>query len=392
MAKSASPVRMNLSQFHRYLDEQGRKLRACYKEVEEVQFQFNDIFKQELEAWQEQFAFCYPRLATQRPNLPAAFARHVDRIEEEERERLRREIADLKQRIQKGRAEMDALLAQAQAAGEALRKANPALNEQEEHLKALIVQYQNEYAQAYEEMEALNNGLGGLTNLFKIWRLKKVQRIAKKQQAETMAKLRKVRQAWADKLKETGETQSKLRAKWQETSIEVSQMEARVEHLEKNLDALAEQAALQRVLEELGTPPDVPGELGEGLKELVARNKVRWSYEEGLQAVAETLGLLKGVGEGITRFGRSVQTVLQEQRRYNLKQVDVLVPPLAVRINQIWDELGAKVRDEKYMGKHPLEFSRLVQGYIKRRLTDENIQRYFEEMGEALSRATAAWN
>ncbi len=107
--------------------------------------------------------------------------------------------------------------------------------------------------------------------------------------------------------------------------------------------------------------------------------------------MAEALGLTKGVGEGLQRFQRSVGTVLQEQRRYNLKEVQVPVSYFAAALNEIWKDLRGKVQDEKYMGTHPLEFSQIVKRYIQERLTDANIQRLFEEMGEALNKATSAW-
>jgi len=75
-----------------------------------------------------------------------------------------------------------------------------------------------------------------------------------------------------------------------------------------------------------------------------------------------------------------------------LKELRVPLPQSAAVMNQVWKELGAKVKDEKHMGTHPLEFSRVVDGYIKRRLTDENIQSLFESMGEGLNQATKAWN
>ena len=384
--------RLTLTEFQRYVDDSGRRLLACYKETEEVQFQFNDVFKQELDAWQETFAYCYPRLAVQRQDLPLTFARHVDQVEAEERERIRQEIAELDQQLRDRRAKMDDLLSQGQAATDALRTANPGLNDREEDLKALVVRYQDEYAQAFEDVEALEaSPLGWMRNYFKIRRLKKVQRMAKSQQAHTLTQLRKVRQEWLSKVEEAGDTQAEFRDQWQEAGIKASEAQGRRDHLESNFDALAEQAALQRVLEELREPPDVAGDLGDALKELVERNIVRWNYEEGLRAVAEALGLLKGIGEGLKRFQRSLQTVLQEQRRYSLSQVHVHVPQLVIALNQTWEEIGGKVKDEKYMGTHPLEFSRIVDRYIKERFTDQGIQSYFELMGEALNRATAAW-
>ncbi len=385
--------RMTIAQFHRYLDDRRRELEACYKEVEEVQFQFNDIFKLELEAWQAKFSYCYPRIAAQRQEMPEALARLIDRTEQEELERLRAEIAELEKEVEEAQARSDDLLAQARGVTLTLREANPELNEREEELKSLMARYQDEYAQAFEEIEVLQSPfLGSLRHFFEIRKLRETQKTARKQQASTLTALQKVRAEWLEWVEMAGDTQAELRQNWQQTEIEMSQNQARHDHLVDNLEDLAVQAALQRVLEELNESPGVPGELGAALDELVEHNRVRRSYEEGLRAVAEVLGLTKGVGEGLTRFQRSVATVLQEQRRYSLKEVRVPLPQSAAVMNQVWKELGAKVKDEKHMGTHPLEFSRVVDVYIKKRLTDEKIQSLFETMGEALNQATKAWN
>jgi hypothetical protein len=145
------------------------------------------------------------------------------------------------------------------------------------------------------------------------------------------------------------------------------------------------------VLEELGEPYDVTGELGAKLEELVQRNQVRKSYEQGLAAAAEALGLLRGIGQGLQRFGSSVGQVAREQRRYNLAKVDVLVPQSVAVINQTWREFQARVQDDKTMAEQPLKFATLVSQYFTRRLTTEAIQSFFEQMGEALNQATKKW-
>jgi len=366
--------RMTLAEFHRYLDDKRRELETCYKEIEEVQFQFNDIFKRELEAWKEKFAFCYPRVAARRRELPPAFAQLIDRAEAEERARLQAEIASLEKEIRESRAKMDELLAQAKATTGDLRRANPQFDQREEALKALIAKLEDQYAEAFEELEKLDTfPLGWLIHARRISKLKRAQRQAKEEQAKALMQLRQVRQ------------------QWEQLGVRVAEAESRRAYLQTNLEALAEQGALQKVLENLNEPPDIPGELGEALRDLAQRNQVRRAYEEGLRAVAEILGLTKGVGEGLKRFQQSVATVLQEQRRYNLKEVQVPVSQWAVTLNETWKELQAKVKDEKQMGRHPLEFSQIVSQYVKGRLTDANIQGLFEHLGKALSQATAAW-
>lgn len=384
--------RMSLRDFYRYLDDRRTELEACYKDAEEVQFEFNDIFKQELAAWQAAVAFSFPRVATQRAELPKEFAARIDRTEEEERARIRGEIADLDKRIAELQHTSDALLRQGQEATDTLKRANPELNAREEELKARMAAYQTEYAEAYEQADKLDDSpLGWLTNAGQIRTLKREQERIKREQALTLDELRKVRQDWTTRLQEISNAQSELRQQWQGVSVELSQAQARRDHLQTNLEALALQDALQRVFNELDEAPPIPGELGEKLAEIVARNKTRRAYEEGLASVAETLGLTKGVGEGLSRFQKSVGTVLEEQQRFSLKEVQVVLPQEVLDVNMIWSQLGAKVKDEKYMGHHPLEFSQIVKGYIAKNLSDAQIQSLFETMGAALTEATKAW-
>ena len=394
MAKSERMYKMGLSDFHRYLDDKGDELAACYKQMGQVQAQFKDVFRRVMAAWQESFSFCYPRLLTQRQEMPQKFAQHIDQVEAEEQERIRKEIVALKKEIREGQARMDELLAKAQAATETLRVANPDINDREEHLKALVVKYQDEYAQAFEEMDPLDDTpMGWLTNYSQIRRLKKVQKTAKKKQADALRVLRMVRQGWLDKVEETSDTQAELREEWQKLGIRISQAQGEHDHKVDKFDILAEQAAIRRVIEELDNPPeDVPGELGEKLAELSERNKVRWRYEAGLEAVGQALGLTKAMGQSLKRFKSSVGTVLQEQRRYNLKRANVLVPHSVAVINEIWKTVEDKVKDEEYMGAHPTEFGHIAEKYIVKRLTNESIQSFFESLGEALNRATAAWD
>ena len=392
-AKKQSVYRMSLGQFYRYLKDKGQELKDCYKEIEEVQYQFNDIFKRELADWQALFGKVFPVVLAGRHEYGGDFADLIDRTEREELARLRGEIVELGRVVTSGRQEADRLLAEAQALTLALREANPEINDEEERLKRRVKAYQDEYADAYEKAEDLGGGFFcRLRHAGEIAKLKRQQRISKSRQAADLEHLRRVRQAWLDRVEETSEQQSTLRTAWQTKTTEVSQAQSRLEQLRANLDTLAEQAAIQRVLEELDHDPGVEGDLGRQLVELVQRNETRHKYELGLQAVAEALGLTKGVGEGMQRFRKSVGKVLEEQRRYSLAEVRVPLSRRAAALNQTWKALLDKVRDEKYLGKHPMAFAEIVRVYVTERLTDENIQYLFESMGESLNQATAAWN
>jgi hypothetical protein len=57
----------------------------------------------------------------------------------------------------------------------------------------------------------------------------------------------------------------------------------------------------------------------------------------------------------------------------------------------IWPDLQTKVKDEKYLGTHPLEFERRIKDLMPSRLGEAAIQKMFQDMGDALTQATKAW-
>lgn len=396
MTRASSKQRtytMNLSQFDRYLRDKSAEMRSCIATIEAIHDEFQTTFQRELEIWQELFRFCYPELTLHRNEMPAALQAYLDRIEAEELARLKGEIADLEAKLTELRAKMDEETAQAQAAIKALRSANPDLNRREEQLKATIVKLQDEYAQAYEQLEELQRpAFGWLTNAGAIRRLKRLQKTIKRQQAEAMQKLRATRQEWLAKVQETSETQGELRQAWQQAGITSAELQARYDHLVNNLEGLARQEGLQRALQEITEVYPVEGELGEKLAEIARHNRIRADYEKGLGASSETLGLLRGIGSGLDKFGQSVSQVLAQQRRYNLRQIQIPLPHDVGVVNQTWKQLEERVQDRKHMVANPLEFAEIAQQYVIGRLTPEVIERFFEQMGAALNRGTAAWD
>ncbi|MHB9031607.1 MAG: hypothetical protein ACYC6L_01030 [Anaerolineae bacterium] len=391
MGQQQKTYSMTLAEFRKYLADKTDEMRACYTETEEVQFQFNDIFKKELAAWEEEFRFCFPKVLVQRHELPDPLRKQIDEAEQEELVMLQAEAGTLQKGIVENQAQSDELLRQAQKTTSELRSANPELDEKEETIKARLKTSEDEYAQAYEQIERLERGLGWITNGGKIAKLKKQQAAVKFEQTQLLTKLRDTRKNWQTQLEQTAQIQSDLRSEWEALGVTISQSQARLDHINANLNDLAQQQAISRVLANLDASPGVEGELGQALDKLVERNKIRTSYEQGLRSVAEALGLTKGVADGTERFTKSVEGVLEEQTRYTLKEVSVQLPQWIINVAETWKPLRERIKDEKYLGTHPLEFSQIIKSFITDRLPNDIIERYFNTMGEALNAATSAW-
>ncbi len=380
------PDTMKLARFCSYVGEQGRAIRSVYTEIEQVQYQFNEIYRQKMQEWQAAMAKTVPMLA-EGQDLPPALAQDLLKAIAEEQAKLEKEIADLTSQVRAKRAEADRAIDEAQAEVAALRQMNPQLNSEEEELKAHCAASQ----QTIRELEAQIKHAGILTGFLRRRRLVRQRNEQRTTLAADMAALRQVRQRWDDEKKRTQTDQSRLQSVWEAASIEAAQLQARLDYLAGNLERLGRQNGAGKLLAEMVNVPDAPEPLRAALTEMVELNRVKAEYEEGLRAVAEALGLLKGLAEGMERFQKSADKVLEEQRQYNLRELQLRLSDEVLRFHALWPEFGNQVRDEKMLGTHPAEFSQRVHAIIKDRLGEQAIAATFDSMGEALTQATKAW-
>lgn len=380
------PETLGLDAFCRYLREQHQAIGQVYREIEEVQYQFNEFYRQKLALWEGSIARAVP-LLTGDGELPPALARMLLTAIDQERARLEGEIADLAARVEERRATADRAIAQAQAEVAALRQMNPQLNAEEEERKARAAAI----GQTIQELSAEIKSTNPLTGLFRRRRLAREREAERAALAQEKAQLRRVRQTWEDEKKRAQENQSRLHGEWEAASVEAAQLQARLDYLQANLAPLSRQRGVAGMLAGLESVPDCADPLRSALTEMVDLNRVKSEYEEGLRTVAEALGLLKGVAEGMERFRLSADKVLEEQEQYNLRALHVRLDDEVLRFHALWPQFRGQVKDEKMLGTHPAEFSRRVQGLLGGHLTEQAIAAMFERMGDALTQATRAW-
>lgn len=377
---------LRLNDFCRYVGQQWRAIRQVYAEIEQVQYQFNEAYRQTTEAWQAAIARAAP-LLSEPGDLPPAVAHSLLQITDEERARLQQEIADLTARVGGLRQDADGAAAEAQAELAALRRMNPKLDAQEEKLKARSAAIRQAIAQLADQIKAT----GMLSGLFERRRLRREQAAQRRALAEATQELRRVRQSWQDEKEGFQASQARLHERWEIATIEAAQAQARLDYLQSELEPLSQRNGAGRYLAELEAVPEAPEALRKPLAEVVELNGAKKAYEEGLRTVAEALGLLKGLAEGMERFLKSANKVLEEQRRYNLRELRVRVDDTVASFHALWPEFAAQVSDEKALGRQPTEFSRRVQAIIEGRLGDQAIAAMFERLGAALTEATRAW-
>jgi chromosome segregation ATPase len=380
------PKTVRLGDFCEYVANQQRAIRSVYAEIEEVQFQFNELHRQTLASWQAAVRQAVPMLLDD-AQLPPEVAQSLLRAVQEEQARIEQEIADLRGRVEARRQEADAVAAEAQAGLQALRRDNPRLDADEEACKARRAAIEQEIRRLDAEIKATP----WLTGLFRRRRLGREREAQRRLLAQETVRLRRVREMWQEEKRSFEINQAELRARWDAASAEAAQLQARLDYLQENLARLSRENGAGRYLAELQTVPEAPEPLRAALAEVVRLNQVRGEYEEGLRTVAEALGLLKGLAEGLERFYKSAEKVYEEQRQYNLRELHVALSDSVLNFHALWPELQAQVKDEKMLGTHPAEFSRRVRPAITGRLSEQAIAAMFESLGDALTQATKAW-
>jgi hypothetical protein len=385
------PTTITLADFYSYVRDSRKRIADVYREIEEIQYQFNDLHARQLTERQKLIS-AYAPLLQKGEDLPPELQQLLAAQEQAERQAIQDEIARLEKEVADKRNTADSFIQLGQKQVAALREENPILNQQEEGLKARRVSVEQEVQRLDLELKQMGCfPLGWLTHFFQRRRLRRERETLVENLGALDNGIRVVREKWQTRKKELQQTQADLQGKWQAFSVEASQLQAKLDDLTTNIDDLSKRNAAQNLLANLQEVPVTEGTWRDRLAPLIELSRNKSGYEVGLTTVAESLGLLKGLGEGMDRFVRSVSTVYEEQRRYKLAMPKVTLSDAAVSFHAKWPEFQAKVKDEKYLGTHPLEFSQRVREIIGQQFPEDAIKRMFEDMGSALTKATKQW-
>jgi chromosome segregation ATPase len=379
-------TKISLADFYRYSRENRKRIADIYREIEEIQYQFNDLYARQVDERRKLVNVHIALLQEHRDDLPEEMRRALDDQERVEREALEEEIAALRAQTAEQRQKSDDLVREAQRRVANLRRQNPILDQQEEELKARRASMENQIQELDSEIERL-----GMFSLLGKRRLRGEREQLMDNLDEIEAGIRAVRERWQEEKKALQAGQTDLQSQWQMLSVQVAQLQARLDHLVTSIDDESRKRAAQNWLDELQELPDVEGPWRERLAPAVELGRSKKQYEAGLTSVAEILGMLKGLGEGMDRFLRSLATLYEEQRRYRLPALTVNLSDAVTSFHAMWPEFQSEVKDEKYLGTHPLEFNRRVSNIVQQHINEEDIQKMFDDMGLALSRATKAW-
>jgi chromosome segregation ATPase len=388
---------LSLKQFSRYIAENVEHIGKVRREVAEIQVGFNSAYVE----WKAQHDAALERLVeavTGRMDEagPDLRARIEERIVEEQRiiAERRQELQDTL--IPETQAEADRTLQQGQELIAKLRKLNPRLDKREEKLKAQGAALEGELDQLNGQIRRLSGCLGVVFNFFKIGKLDRQRQQVIGQLKVVQQELKKVRDEWQESQGQVQSEQDSLQAQWQELTLKLAQLQGELEYLdaESNREALALRRAIRYVIDHLEGPiPSPASDIKDELDRMVELNVQTDDYQEGLGSVGSLLSVLDGITEGLSRFGESVEGLIEEQRMHSahLPDLDVTVPDKVRAFHAQWDDLAQKVRDDGRLCANPAEFLAIVRPVMEKDLSEARIKAMFDGLGQALDDATGRW-
>jgi len=378
--------------FASFIADQRAKIGNAFQEVEQVQVEYQGAYTRFKAEHDKTLLALANQIETQDDGLGDALKAQIDaRVPIEKQTIVQRITALEKEQIPKLQEHADDLLARARKEIADLREMNPKLNEQEESLKADLARLQQQLDDLNAQVKKLGSGLGFIFNAWKIHSLdrERFQVIGRMQSTEE--RLKKVRQDWKDLRDMVTKEEMEWKMQWQVTTAQVGQLRQERDYLAQNMDAEARHRANVYVLDNLKALS--AGTDSTPLKQMVDLDIQTDNFQAALGSVASMLGVLKGIDEGLGRMNESVSAIIAEQNRHGayLGGLSIVLQDSAVAFGQTWDDLIAKVKDEKTLATHPADFVAAMKPFLDERLTKEHIVALFDMLGNALKEATQNW-
>jgi len=373
-----------------YMDDQCGKIQSLTTEIEEIQRAFETRFVET----QQQFDNTKARVAAwveahdwqQPPWLAAETQERLPQMRKQKQERLpqvAQEIADLGGQ----RADIEQ---QSSSDTEALKDSNPRLNEREEDLKRQQAETQAALEERTKQWRAAGRGLGWLLRAGQVRKLRAESESLADHVHDLNSRLTEVRNAWTTLEQKTGEAEQRLREAWRLRTAEIARLKREQSALQNDLDRVVREAALDDILNAVAQAKSSgDADFDRLLADLVALHDQNRDYQQGITQVAELMGTMKGVCEGLTRMEESVQGVKKEQDMHSeLADLKLQALPVALQFHTLWDRLQPVVLDEKFAAQHPRDLASRLKQTIGDSLAPAAIDQMFNALGGELDRAT----
>lgn len=380
----------NLMTMILYMDAQCAKINALVGEVEEIQRAFENRYvdtQQRFENARAQVAVWVEQHEWQQPDwLAAEIAERLPEVTKAKRGRLEK----LAEEIGALEAQRQVVETESQTRISALKENNPRLNAREEELKRLQAETQAAMDGRLEQWRQAAAGLGWLLRSSRVGKLRAEAQSLGERLNDLNSRLTEVRNAWATLEAKTDESEDEAQRAWRLRTADIARLKREQHALQADFDAAVREAALEEILNAVAeVKASGHDDFDVMVAQMIKLHDATVDYQNGIAQVAELMGVMKGVCEGLQRMKESVASVKQEQDMHaELPDLRLEAPEAALEFHQLWDRLRPVVLDEKFAAEHPRDLAHRLRATIGDRLSKIAIDSMFTSLGNELDRAT----
>ena len=405
-----------LGDFSQYLQERIGRVAEIEQKLLGLQQKYETFYQEVSRVRESELSQLRGHVLDNPAALPADFLTDLRAKEACAREKLAEKIHELEQRQAQIVEASEAIRQASRSDEQKMRGENVELDQEEEALKARSEKLLAEIGAFNGRIGQLARGFGFFVNLFGMRALRRQRLALERAQGELAARIDLLRRKWAEEDQSFQKLETQRRQDWLEGHNRAAALSAKIEHLQAAGALLVQRTTLEEALFSRtprsgepgpGDPPcprcqqknpaanhfcricgvrlsaDRPDFVG-SLEEIAEINLHHQRFSEGMQASQEMIGLVRGLGSGIETFKKSVDGMIQTEKKHPVPKLEIDVPQAAVAWGGHLDELFTTVGEDQSL--HPRELAAKLAGLREGVFTEEGIKGYFETMGAELSR------
>lgn len=271
---------------------------------------------------------------------------------------------------------------------------NRSSNDAEEKQKLEVSRTEGAVMAGRNMAQSLSRGIGWIVNYFTIRKIKKELAKEIKSLLEKKEKLKNIRDEYiANKLKNAS-VENELAAEYDNTLKGISDVRSEQASLSGDRELTARAEAAKDIF--AAAPENILNALRpaiRGIDEFVSMRRRFRQYDQSLKLVTEEVGFLKGIVSGLERISKTVDSLAEQGAKYSsyLPKLVFSLPGDCAAFPAAFEKFGAAVENEKALQKTPAEFIEKVGPFHKTHFNEQKVKGFFESLGSAIQKATAAW-
>ena len=411
-----------LTEFLAYLDARRAEVTSIEEKLCELQEKYETYFSEIGCVREHELAQLTRAVVARRAGLPPELGKLVDAAEKSAQSDFSSKLDALIELRKTAAAKAEAIRLESVKGEKEVKSKNTKLNDNEEGLKKKNAGLLKAISSHNQTIRELGSGFGFFSKFFQMRRLHREAAELSELQQAVAHQIEMLRQKWAVEETTFGKFEAEQKEKWIAAKAEADALQTKVEYLGNSKERIILRSVMEAVVAAQKKNPTAPSEgdppcprcespnaasnrfchicairladdsldLEGSVVEVAEVNYHFGRFSEGMQACQQIIGLLRGIGSGLDAFRKSVADVQATQARHSLAKLKISVPAASVEYGKSFERFHQSIDWD--FSQHPKVFADRMERVASETFTAENIQNYFETMGQELSQqADSQW-